>query len=71
MHLHSLPPNTPAAIIREVKLEEINILYSQDIISFGISQTDLRLLIESIPIADLFQADINHLILTMMSYLPL
>lgn len=71
MHLNSLPPNTPPAIIREVKLDEINILYSQDIISFGVSQTDLRLLIESIPIADLLQPNINHLILTMMSYLPL
>lgn len=60
MELHNLPMNTPEEIIRQLKLEELNILYSQDIIQYGVTQTDLRLLIESIPVMDLFQSDINH-----------
>jgi hypothetical protein len=71
MELHDLPLNTAESVFRQVKLEELNILYSQDIIHYGVSQDDLRLLIESIPVTDLLQSDINHFILTMMSYLPL
>jgi hypothetical protein len=71
MELHDLPLNTAESVFRQVKLEELNILYSQDIIHYGVSQEDLRLLIESIPVTDLLQSDINHFILTMMSYLPL
>lgn len=68
MDLHDLPYNTPQGIVQQVKFEELNILYSQDIINFGITQTELRHLIELIPTIDLFRPDINHLILTMMSY---
>nr|YP_009487224.1 hypothetical protein [Russula abietina]AWB36126.1 hypothetical protein [Russula abietina] len=66
--LHDFPINTPAGILQEFKLDEINILYSQDIIHFGISQTELRLIIELIPSWSLFDPTINHFILTIMSY---
>lgn len=66
--LHDLPFNTPPNILQQVKFEELNILYSQDLIQYAITQTELRLLIEMIPAIDLFKPDINHLILTMMSY---
>lgn len=68
MDLHELPYNTPAGIIRQVKFEELNILYSQDIIHFGITQTELRLIIEHLPATSLFNPEVNHLILTIMSY---
>ena len=68
MDLHELPINTPANILQQVKFEELNILYSQDIIHFGITQTELRLIIEHLPAMSLFKPEINHLILTIMSY---
>jgi hypothetical protein len=68
MDLHDLPYNTPQGIVQQVKFEELNILYSQDIINFGITQTELRLIIELLPTIDLFRPDINHFILTIMSY---
>lgn len=68
MDLHDLPYNTPANIIQQVKFEELNILYSKDIAEFAITQTELRLIIESFPSINLFDPSINHLILTMMSY---
>jgi hypothetical protein len=71
MELHDLPSDTPESVFHQVKLEELNILYSQDIIHYGISQLDLRVLIESLPVTDLLQSEINHYILTMMSYFPL
>ena len=66
--LHQLPINTPAGILQQVKFEELNILYSQDIIQYGITQTELRLIIEHFPAISLFTPDINHLILIVMSY---
>jgi hypothetical protein len=66
--LHDFPINTPAGILQQIKFEELNILYSQDIIHFAITQTELRLIIEHIPAMSLFAPDINHLILTIMSY---
>lgn len=66
--LHDLPFNTPANILQQVKFEELNILYSQDIIHFSITQTELRLIIELIPAMDLFNPGINHFILTIMSF---
>ena len=68
MDLHDLPYNTPQGIVQQVKFEELNILYSQDIINFSITQTELRHIIELIPTIDLFKPDINHLILTIMSH---
>jgi hypothetical protein len=68
MDLQELPINTPAGILQQVKFEELNILYSQDIIHFGITQTELRLIIEHLPAMSLFDPGINHLILTIMSY---
>jgi hypothetical protein len=68
MDLHELPINTPAHILQQVKFEELNILYSQDIIHFAITQTELRLIIEHLPAISLFKPEINHLILTIMSY---
>lgn len=68
MDLHDLPINTPAQILQQVKFEELNILYSQDIIHFAITQTELRLIIELIPAISLFKPEINHLILTIMAY---
>ena len=65
---YDFPWNTPAGILQDFKMDEINILYSQDIIEFGISQTELRLIIELIPTWKLFAPDVNHLILTIMSY---
>lgn len=66
--LHDLPFNTPIGILQQIKFEELNILYSQDIIEFAITQTELRLIIELIPALSLFRPDINHFILTIMSY---
>lgn len=68
MILHELPVNTPAGILQQVKFEELNILYSQDIINYGITQTELRLIIEHFPATSLFNPEINHIILTVMSY---
>jgi predicted P-loop ATPase/GTPase len=68
MDLHDLPINTPAGILQQIKFEELNILYSQDIIHYGITQSELRLIIEHFPSMSLFSPDMNHLILTVMSY---
>jgi len=68
MDLLHYPINSPAGVLQQVKFEELNILYSQDLIAFGITQTELRLIIEYFPATSLFSADINHLILTIMSY---
>ena len=68
MDLHDLPYNTPQGIVQQVKFEELNILYSQDLINFSITQTELRLIIELLPTLDLFKPDINHLILIMLSH---
>jgi hypothetical protein len=66
--LHEMPINSPAGLLQQIKFEELNILYSQDIIHFAITQTELRLIIEHIPAMSLFNPEINHLILTIMSY---
>jgi hypothetical protein len=68
MELHEHPVNSPAGVLQQIKFEELNILYSQDIIHYGITQTELRLIIEHLPAMELFSPDVNHLILTMMSY---
>ena len=68
MDLHELSISTPAGILRQIKFEELNILYSQDIIHFAITQTELRLIIEHLPAMSLFNPEVNHLILTIMSY---
>jgi len=68
MDLHEHPINSPAGVLQQIKFEELNILYSQDIIEFAISQTELRLIIEHLPAMSLFNPEINHLILTMMAY---
>ena len=68
MDLHDMPYNSPAGVLIQIKLEELNILYSQDIIAFGITQTELRLIIEHLPAFTLFNPAINHFILSIMSY---
>jgi hypothetical protein len=68
MDLHDHPVNSPAAVLQQIKFEELNILYSQDIIHYAITQTELRLIIEHLPATSLFNADVNHLILTIMSF---
>ena len=68
MDLHELPINTPAGIIQQVKFEELNILYSQDILHYAITQTELRLIIEHLPATSLFNPEVNHFILTIMAY---
>jgi hypothetical protein len=68
MDLHEHPVNSPVGVLQQIKFEELNILYSQDIIHYGITQTELRLIIEHLPATSLFNPEINHLILTMMSY---
>jgi uncharacterized protein (UPF0333 family) len=68
MDLHDMPVNTPAWILQQIKLEELNILYSQDIILHHITQAELRIIIEHLPAVSLFNAEVNHIILTMMSY---
>jgi hypothetical protein len=65
---HDFPINTPAGILQNFKFEELMILYSQDMVLFGITQTELRLIIEHLPAMSLFKPEINHLILTIMSY---
>jgi hypothetical protein len=66
--LHDLPLNTPYNILRQVKFEELNILYRDDLINFSITQTELRVIIEQINPLYLWSPDINHLILTILSY---
>ena len=66
--LYALPINSPPGLLQQIKFEELNILYSQDIIEYAITQTELRLIIEHLPATSLFDPEINHLILTMMSY---
>jgi len=68
MDLHEFPNNTPAGILQQIKFEELNILYSQDIINYAITQTELRLIIEHLPATSLFNPEVNNLILTIMSY---
>jgi hypothetical protein len=68
MDLHDMPVNTPAWILQQIKWEELNILYSQDIILYNITPAELRIIIEHLPAETLFNAEVNHLILTMMSY---
>jgi hypothetical protein len=68
MDLHQFPTNTPPGILQQIKFEELNILYSKDIIEYAITQTELRLIIEHLPAVSLFCSDINHLILIIMSY---
>lgn len=69
--LHDLPFNTPIGILQQIKFEELNILYRQDLIEFAITQSELRHIIELIPAMSLFRPDINHFILTIMSYFHL
>jgi hypothetical protein len=59
---------TPIGILQTFKFEELKILYSQDLIHFGITHTELRLIIEHFSSVSLFKPDINELILTVMSY---
>jgi len=68
MSFQDLPFNTPLNILHSFKFEELKILYSQDLIQYSVSQTELRLIIEHFPATSLFAHDFNHLILTMMSY---
>jgi len=68
MSFHEFPIGTPAGILRDFKFEQLKILYSQDMIHFGITETELRLIIEHLPPISLFNPEINHLILTIMSY---
>jgi len=49
MDMHELSHGTPFNILRQIKFEELNILYSQDLIYHGITQTELRLIIEMVP----------------------
>ena len=65
---HDMPFNSPAGILQMLKCEELQILYSQDMIFFGITKTELLLIIEHLPAMSLFNPEINHLILTIMSY---
>ena len=66
--LHDFPDNSPANIIQEIKFEELNILYSQDILYYGITQTELRLIIEHFPAISLLNSQINHIILAAMMH---
>jgi hypothetical protein len=68
MDLHEHPINSPSGVLQQIKFEELNILYSQDIIHYAITQTELRLIIEHLPAISLFNPEVNHLILTIMSY---
>jgi hypothetical protein len=68
MELQEHPINTPAGVLQQIKFEELNILYSQDIIHYSITQTELRLIIEHLPAMSLFNPEINNLILTIMSF---
>nr|YP_009504231.1 hypothetical protein [Lactifluus hygrophoroides]AWX52956.1 hypothetical protein [Lactifluus hygrophoroides] len=67
--LYSLPFGTPTYIYQETKFEELNVLYSQDIINYSVTQSELWDLIEPNTVAQILDPGFNHLILTMMSYL--
>lgn len=68
MDMHELSHGTPFNILRQIKFEELNILYSQDLIYHGITQTELRLIIEMVPAWNLFLPDVNHFILMIINY---
>lgn len=68
MAFQELPINTPDGILQIIKFEELKIFYSKDMIEFCITPTELRLIIEHFPAVELFNSDINHLILIIMSY---
>uniref|UniRef100_UPI0031F3B5BF hypothetical protein n=1 Tax=Russula emetica TaxID=152958 RepID=UPI0031F3B5BF len=68
MSLQEFPHNTPLGILQTIKFQELKILYSQDLIEYSVTHTELRLIIEHFPAISLFAPDINHLILTIMSF---
>ena len=68
MDMHDFPADSPANIFQQIKFEELNILYSQDILYYGITQTELRLIIEHFPATSLLNSQINHIILTAMMH---
>jgi hypothetical protein len=55
-------------IIQGWKMQEINDVYSNEMIQYAITQAELRDIIELFPIIDLYTGDINNLILIIMSY---
>jgi len=68
MDLHDHPVNTPIWILHQIKWEELSILYSQDMILYRITPAELFIIIEHLPAVSLFNAEVNHLILTIMSF---
>jgi hypothetical protein len=46
MFFHDLPINTPAGILQLFKYQELKILFSQDLLEYHITDTELKLIIE-------------------------
>jgi hypothetical protein len=66
--IHQFPIETPIGILQLWKHEELSILYSQDMIRFAITHSELRIIIDHFSAKSLYLHDINHVILTFMSY---
>jgi len=67
--LHEYTVNTPIGVLQQVKVEELSILYSQDLIYFNISVNQLRHIIEYFTAVELFDPYTNYVILSIMAYL--
>lgn len=49
-------------------MQEINDVFNNEMITYAITQAELRDIIELFPIVELYTGDINNLILIIMSY---
>jgi hypothetical protein len=59
--------DVPDNVIREWKVEEINEVFSEQITQHEVTQTELREIMESIPIDQFFNDQVNDFILTIIS----
>jgi len=59
----------PPQLIQEFKIQEINELYSNQILQFGVTQEELRGIIEQFPVEQLYLSELNNLILMMITNL--
>jgi len=60
--------NVPDHVLQDWKFNEINEIYREEIIEFGITQTELLDIIQLIPSIELYAEDINEFIFAIMAY---
>lgn len=66
--IHQFPIETPINILQLWKHEELSILFSQDMIRFAITHSELRIIIDHFSAMSLYYHDFNHVILTVMAH---